>query len=368
MRKEPGMSDSSEPAALVPLQPDAAPKAVVAGEFRPVNVDPSVDSAWLDRVSMDGVAYALPDGLTSSLQRDLRFQKAAASLPNERELWSQCVRSRAVGLLGSRPLAFPYLAGMETPPASASSATAQWSDESRRALQIVEHKASEVRERLKGYLGWLVTEPLFLEERNRLRTAWRQLPASQTPGFPLQRVPRVLVPLPDTRPAAELTAPFLATLDAFLSKWSLASLATWELPVPAGPLIPDLLPASGRALEQAVVRISLPAHYPLQGSDALLQEIREHQRSLAADQGIPDPVGHMSHYIAYGQMFEVAFWEEVLRRRFEDLRLKGFVSMLEAAIASHLGISVDQVKKHRDAISRCRRGLRHKVPHLKVKG
>jgi hypothetical protein len=163
-------------------------------------------------------------------------------------------------------------------------------------------------------------------------------------------------------------AVFLAAADAFLRKWSLVGLATWELPDPVGPHFPAILPQLGTAVDHAVVHIVLPAHYALQGSDALLAEIREHQRALAADQGIGDPIGSMSHHEAYGRMFEVAFWENILRRRFQDLRLKGFVLLLEKAIASHLGITVPQVQKHRKAISMCRRGLRHKVPNLKVKG
>lgn len=349
-------------------QPDPPASAIcIVDSFRPAENDLKVDPSWLSSASIDGVTYALPPKILERLARASRIQTAAAILKTETAFWADCQAHRAVGICESKAVRYPYLAGMDALPASASTVTAGWSADSCHALLMAEDRALEVRERLKGYLGWLVTEPAFLRERDKLRSDWRRFPADQAPSMPLRRIPRTVQPGAEIVAVPEALAGFLGAADAFLKKWSLAGLITWELPEPVGPQFPDPLPLHTRAVDYAVVHIVLPAHYSLQGSDALLKEIRGQQRWLAEDQGIPDPVGHMSHYVAYGQMFEVAFWEQILRHRFEHLHLKGFVLLLEKAIASHLGISIPQVQKHRKAISACRRGLRHNVPHLQVK-
>lgn len=360
------MSKSQDSSALFDSTRGSA--VVVAEQFRSAEVELDIDQDWLESILIDGVAYSLPPTITRTLGRDQRFRKASSRLGDEEALWLQCKAAKTFAIDGRMPIVYQFLGGMEVPPASASEATADWPAHSRHTLLLLERKQQEVRERLKGYLGWLATEPAYLDEVAMLREAWRRLPDDQALRLPLRRSPLIFDRIPDTSPAPKAMAKFLAATDEFLMKWSLAALTTWELPEPVGPQFPDPLPLNSRAIEHAVVHIVLPAHYPLQGSDVLLEELRAHQRRLAEDQGIPDPVGQMSHHVAYGQMFEVAFWERILRHRFENLHLKGFVSLLEKAIASHLGISVPQVHKHRKAISMCHRGLRHKVPNLKVKG
>ena len=360
-------SGNREPEDLEPH--DRGAEAVVTPHsVRSALLETEVDPDWLESIRIDGSAYALPPAIQESLRRDRRLQKAADILEPEAAFWTACQAHRAVGFSDSEPVGYPFLAGMATPLASSSAATAGWPAESRHALLVGENKVLEVRDRLKGYLGWLVTEPAFLAELKSLRTAWRQFPAGQAPRLPFRRAPLALQPIPETQPAAEPMSAFLTSVDAILKRWSLVGLITWELPEPVGPQYPNPLPLHTSAVDHAVVHIVLPAHYPLQGNDALLAEIREHQRTLAEDQGIPDPVSSMSHYLAYGQMFEVAFWEGVLRHRFRALRLKGFVTAMEAAIATQLGISVAQTQKHRKAITACQAGRRHSVPHLKPKG
>jgi len=216
---------------LPEIDPSASAICTV-DSFRPAKIDLDVDPSWLNSASIDRVTYALPQKMLDRLTLALRLQNASAVFKTETAFLGVCHAHRAVGICESKPVVYPYLTGMDTLPASTSSATAGWSADSRHALLMVEERALEVRERLKGYLGWLVTEPGFLSERDELRADWRQFPEDQAPRMPLRRIPRTIQPRAEIVAVPEALAGFLGAADAFLKKWSLAGLITWELPEP----------------------------------------------------------------------------------------------------------------------------------------
>ena len=233
---------------------------------------------WLDRNPWDPL-YCLPDGAIDRLRRP-RLGTAApldeAAAAAERDLRTLCRRHHAVGFSGGRPIVYPYLSVsrqlsfLETYPGR------RWTKEERRAIEAYEAPGRSMNLRAKGYVGWLLTEPPFLEEIRALESLWRALPACDKPDFPLHRPALALLSSPRIPPrrASEATAGFATRLESFLDRWGLIGLASWDLPQPQGPLIPSHLPPGSPALPRHGLHIILPIHYALTGDDNLLDRIR----------------------------------------------------------------------------------------------
>ena len=234
-------------------------------------------------------------------------------------------------------------------------------------IQQAFKKSALFRDRLKGVLGYLLTDPTFLKQRDELKTQWEALHQHERPSFPLARSVNYSSALPDSVPASAECRGFSQTLTRFLDRWGLMSLVTWELPDPQGPLLPDLLPPNALARPMHGVTIYLPFHYPLQGDDDLLHLILENQIQKTREMGNDDYYAGLPHFKAFGEMFEIRWLEQVVRTRFSSRKAPyGLVTRLEAAIASHASCSEAKVKKYRRAILKCLSGNRAQVKWLTV--
>jgi hypothetical protein len=218
--------------------------------------------------------------------------------------------------------------------------------------------------RLQGYVGWLLTEPAFLAAAGQLAGRWHALPGHERPPFPLRRLHRHPQAAGLSAPSAPAAA-FADDTRAFLDHWGLSELATWDLPVPQGPLVPSPLPPGAPGLPAHGVHIVLPLHYPVPGNDDLLQQILDCQRQFARMQALDESLAGLPHSKAYGGMLHVIHVERVARTRLGGgAAPRGFVDRLEKAIAAVLGGSVEQVRKLRKAIADCRRGRRARITWL----
>jgi hypothetical protein len=217
---------------------------------------------------------------------------------------------------------------------------------------------------LKGYVGWLLTEPAFLKELHRLSDCWQALPSEQRPLFPLGRIGRFPLPASAGALSSEVQA-FQQELQLLLDRWGLMQLSTWDLPDPQGPLLPNPLPPGSPALPTHGIHLVLPLHYPLQGDDNLLQQIFDFQRQAARQLGLDESLAGLPHFQAYAGLFDVLHLERVIRSRLTGSRPAGFVMALEQAIASALDCSLTSVQKSRKAISACLRGRRDHLTRLR---
>ncbi len=228
-------------------------------------------------------------------------------------------------------------------------------------------KTDSLAVRLKGYVGWLVTEPVFLRDRDALASRWQTLPTDERP-YPIARSVRLPVPPPETQPARQTVAEFQQDFDAFLDLWGLMTMLTWDLPEPQGPLLPASGTADSPAMPKHGLHLVLPLHYPFAGTDDLLRQIRQQQVYLARDLGVDTSMAGLPHYEAYGQMLEVHLLELAIRSRYgKPGRRRGIVTVMEVAMAETLKRSVDQVQKLRKAISACRAGKRSSVRWLRTR-
>lgn len=185
-----------------------------------------------------------------------------------------------------------------------------------------------------GYAGWLVTQPEFRVECERIWRDWGQV-VEKLGGFPAP--PMSLMgerPEPPPRKLRE----FYAAYRFFCNRWGLASLTTWDLPIPLRPQLgsPSLyyLPA----LQESGLLVHVP-WYLLRDKDIRLHELAEHVRTGQTPEHLRDWLDGKPKawgYERFAKMLDLyIFLELCLKPRYEA-RLRGNVERLDYAIASFL--------------------------------
>lgn len=296
---------------------------------------------WLARLPEGEPVHRLPKALVAELVESRRIDDRARRA--ERDLERLCRRSSAVGFLGGAPVAYAPLAGRSSRGA-----------EGRPARR----PRAGADERVKGYAGWLLTEPGFLREIAEQRGRWAALEPARRPPFPFDCEALAA----DRKAAAEFVAPFAA----FCRRWGLAGAAWWDLPVPQGLVVSNRPSAAARARG---VHVFVPFHHRLGSGEDLVRLVRRAQEEEARAAG-PDvgPAG-LSRHAAFARMLEVQHWERVVAGRYHPGGPPaGFVADVVRAIGRHLGLREDQVRKWRKAISARRRGVpTASIPALKAR-
>ena len=332
--------------------------------------------AWVMAAHQGDCVYCLAGPAIDALALDNRSTPPpldAAQGAAERAFTALCSEFRAVGVHHGRLITGTPL--NERPPApdrdllEYAKHFGGWTDADVRAAEAALSKAAQPPDRMKGYAGWLLTEPAFLAEAAGVRQAWEHLPAARRPSFPLNRP----VPDPDY-PAAGIRRRRVPAVQAFgdclvgfLDKWALTGLATWDLPVPQGPLVPNLLPPHSPAFPRHGVHITLPMYYPLTGDDEMLAEVLRLQQEAARALGVGPSAAGLPHHQAYAQLLDVLHLERAVRSRFPGPKPpRGLATRIVAAGVTCLELSEDQVTRYRKAIARCLRGERDQVPFLRV--
>jgi hypothetical protein len=212
-----------------------------------------------------------------------------------------------------------------------------------------------------------VLDPTFCHERDQLAADWEAIAEHDRPAFPLQR--SIAVPRFGTEWTIQNVDPkvgnFQCRMDAFLDRWGLIAMTTWDLPFPQGPLIPALINLQSPAMPKQGLHFVLPAYFPLPQSSDLLQEFRRQQSLTCQSAGLDRTIAGLPHFEAYANMFEVWHIERTFRGRYGHVRKGGgLVTVLEAAIAKAIGRQVSYVQKLRKAISAIQRGRRSSIKWL----
>jgi hypothetical protein len=241
-----------------------------------------------------------------------------------------------------------------------------WSGEQRMSGNALAGMTDSIAVRLKGYVGWLVTHPEFIRQRDTLASEWHAL-AEELRPYPIVRLLVVPEHPAGGRCVSKALAAYQRALNAFLDLWGLTRMLTWGLPEPQGPMLPACLPADAPAIPKHGLHLVLPAHYPLTGTDNLLLQIQQQQVALAQEQGIDSSAAGLPHFGVYGHMLEVDLLEQTIRSRYGRPKSPpGLVTALEHSIAEAMELSVDQVQRLRKGISACRKGRRATVKWLKT--
>ena len=327
---------------------------------------------WLTRNAAATPIYALPERAIAELSKSGRVRlppfRDEASVRAERDFTTLCLRNHAVGFLDSRPINYPFLDLIPTLPAPSRALMDEcgWTYSQQAAIREMVDQLSSVRLRCKGVAGWLVVEPSFQAEVEALAAQWTALPSSEQPAFPLRRPPPFPFPSISSAKVSEETSAFVAAFVAFCDRWDLTGLASWDLPEPLGPLLPDLSSPDDPATAGRALRLSLPLHYPLLSDDDLLSKVFEQQRQLARERGLDPSLAGLPHHKAYGQIFEVVHLEQTVLGRFDRPgRHKGLIAEVLRMAAVVLGLAEARIRTLRKAASACRRGRRADVAWLR---
>jgi hypothetical protein len=284
------------------------------------------------------------------------------------ELTGICSEERLSGVWRPWPVHYELLLP-PLPLPSLSTLQAQytdWTARDRANMTEAVRRAATARERLLGVAGWLMTEPAFRAELATVRADYDALPEVYRPVFPLGRVLQLSNCLlltadpPDPTPVE----PFRERFTRFLDRWGVCWLATWDLPIPQGPWMPQASTPDSVARPTHGVQVLVPVHYPLQGDDHLLRLIREQQRQQVEDLGLPAGLGGIRHHEQYAQMFRLLHLQQAVFSRFPNARPRGLVSAFEAAATEHLGLSAESVRRLRKWIATCLAGRRRTIPQL----
>ena len=323
---------------------------------------------WFARFRETDPLYSLPKAVISVLAgKDHRGKQLIGESDASAELAFSllCERFTAVGFWASDPIVYECLRPLNRPPDVKRLHTMGWTRQQISAVMSMIARSEGVWRRLRGYAGWLVLDPDFRRQRDKLARAWTRLEFNERPGFPLH-CGMAIASAPQSRIASDAASKFQAKLDAFLLHWGLKGMMTWDLPEPQGPLIPALMEPGATAMPRHGLHIVLPTHYPLTGEDLLLKEIQNQQLQIAREANLDPSIAGLPHFEAYGSLFEVHHLESTIRRRYGQ-RGGGFVKQMENAIAAALRIDASYVQKLRKGISAILRGKRSSIRWLHVK-
>ncbi|HUE16368.1 MAG TPA: hypothetical protein VMR25_19495 [Planctomycetaceae bacterium] len=222
--------------------------------------------------------------------------------------------------------------------------------------------AQRIRQRQRGYVGWLVTNHEFGNDRDRLRTLWEARPDARTT---MPRLSWDLFGERRSRPPEDIAAAE-AEGSKFLWKWGLASLATWELPVPLEPSFvgPSLHSLADQRSAGAVLFV--PWHQ-LVDRDMHLDEVLDIRRlgtPLAhLDGWLRAPTAKRWGFRRFGTMLRLHTCLDLAIDQRYPGRMRGNISLLDDAFARFLSAnkvdpesakigSVDTVSKVRTEMAR----------------
>lgn len=324
---------------------------------------------WLEQMGFPEPIYCMNEECIAVLERPLPHGDAIidpTSAKAERHLSMICRRSFAIGFWHGNHVNYPLLSARPS-----QTALEYWIQKCFPELKGIALALAKVTDdtgapRLAGVAGWLCTDPGYLEELRVLEEAWSRLPSRERPSFPLRRTCELPVSPGLARRASDATRQFAESLGAFLDRWELMYLATWDLPYPQGPLLPNPLPAGSPAMPTQGVHTIVPVHYPHQYDDELQRGIKRQQQALATDKGLDQSLAGLPHHAAYAQMLQVVHIEKIIRQRYGRGRTRrGFITRLEEAIAADVKCGSYNIKKLRKGISCCLRGKRNSVSWLR---
>lgn len=235
----------------------------------------SAHDGWTRHATASNAVYCLPNPAIKKLSISNRKPVLEApACAAELAFAELCAQFSAIGVLDGSLISCHYVGVVAPAPSTRTMEKMGWSKSEQLQVNQLTAKTQEITHRLKGYAGWLITDPDFIAERDTLRCRWRKLDAKERRQFVLMRSVRVTQRPQRTRRALADTESLAADFDTFCSHWGLTGMATWDLPLPQGPLLPAEFSANSPAMPSHGLHIVLPLHYPLKGSDDLLRQIQ----------------------------------------------------------------------------------------------
>jgi len=292
--------------------------------------------------------YTLPVGLWKAVIKELgsgRFK--ADDIALELRLSEVCEdHSVQVGFRDGQPILFNRL---RTNPLSFPKPNCdEWRIKSgaawRACLRQLDVRADYFSSIVRGYLGWLLTNPLFLNEHDHLwEGASKELHGASIPQrIEAQRSGRELPS--DWQLQPDSASRIAAQFREFCSRWRLSQLAGPYLPVPVEPRIPNLL-----ASQQAAPQFQIPDIIAIDGGGLVREMITDSLRQPRAEHLAewmqivePDNQGRKTIH-RFARLFELQHYSRALAQRHPNA-LAGKKEKLRHAFANFFGTSDDTIR------------------------
>jgi hypothetical protein len=312
----------------------------------------------------DPPLYALPCRLLNLLDRRLPGWIAPDQRARAEQITATCEKARACAIFLGRVVRHLF-----HPPPPRPTCTAEQFEKlnisewiNKATFDIFVQKQWEtfdlIRERREAYLGWLTTNPVFLAERDRLRTE-----------HAVNALTQGEIPARRTRPACEHEAHERAQAEdetrtefhAFYDRWDLCKLVTWDLPVPLAPnlgmpaVLGHLQGLDDRPTIQLPRTFRLPARFPIH------RLLRDDTDAHLADWHAVEEQEHSSkmNYARWQRIYHLNFLLNVVLRGAYAGQFRRKAGALDEVMAEYFGdTSPESIRKLRQFIDQRRRGAR----------
>jgi hypothetical protein len=254
----------------------------VNGNFVPIT--PALTSfrkkypGWLEEWEKAGALYRLPIKTIRALQKPPEGRSPVMDDRNceiETAFTDLCDQTNAIGYWNGGFINVHYLRSKKSLSISpAQRDLLNWTPTQVIQAERLSQRGDSISARLKGVAGWLITDPEFIRARDDQASRWGKLPADSRPLMISRSLKLSARPQSDSESPEEVIQ-FQEDLNAFLDKWGLMQMLTWDLPAPQGPLLPATSSVSDApSIPKHGIHLVLPLHYPLTGNDDLLHHIR----------------------------------------------------------------------------------------------
>ncbi len=236
----------------------------------------------------------------------------------------------------------------------------QWPDLKTRGIKrvyLIEHADARVSRDLKSYLGWLLTEKLFLQEHDELLT--RHVNAIRRWGIEHGAHMPVAETIYSDESSNPVNDPALMEYEsekqAFLFRWRLAGLAGPYLPLPLDTNVdPEVSRNHSRSMTRIGTFLFVPDTVAIPSRDELRKLLNDARSDLPKEEHLSEwqtiirsENSARNQLQRYRRIFELQHYSAPLFQRHRT-RLKGRVGDLEVAFALWLKVSTETV--HQDLI------------------
>jgi hypothetical protein len=158
-------------------------------------------------------------------------------------------------------------------------------------LEAAQRKAEGARHQQIAFAGWLTFLRPYQEDKERLAAQGAHLGVALP--WPLLANTADREPTPVLRSEIdpggilpEEASAFLEAATRFMRKWKLARMATWDLPVPQGPLEHVPLGLARHVLGPNDTGVFFPGYFDIASAQDVRAEIRERQEAAAREAGL----------------------------------------------------------------------------------
>lgn len=224
-------------------------------------------------------------------------------------------------------------------------------DEALEILTLGGQRLDRMSESRRGYCGWLLTNPEFLQEHNLIFRNWaEQVAKTGVPG--MGPVVHDIRAVSAAERAEGENERLLEDFEQFFMRWRLDAMPAPFAPLPIGPHLPvnDLAPVFGH-MHCAGMTFYIPDISPVPN----LHEIRKMVEEALRDVNAPKHLGEWFDIVRsdnvaknqvrhYARIFDVQHYMRALHAR-HATALQRKKTALTVALAEFLGVSADTIER-----------------------